>query len=427
MTEQILHGWLQTSLGVSLLLGVWVTLRFVFPKLVGARAYHSGFLLLTALLLLGVIPTSPFGLVLDRPASAIQTNAAFSAASEPVVTEDLANASPLELMNRLSIPKSTEATSASPLERLLAPKLLLGIWLAGSLLFGAQWLVRELAARRQRQASLQPWGDRISAIRHHCCVIAGVRRVPALRVTEENGSAAICGWFHPVILIPPSLLRPENEETLRSALLHELCHLRRGDLWWIRLATMARTLMWWNPVIHLAAVQARRDMEINCDSEVCSRIGNDDGVVGYGLGLLQMVRLAALSSMRPGGMAAFTRQSTEVKRRIRAIADWNPNHRRMRAAMGCAVFILLWAMLAPRQSIGSRHEVADNSDSPELFVHTAYRIQTRQGAETDCPAPLIPQPTKATLFRAVDPLSGDESRARKNSARFRLMRARNEG
>src|SRR3954462_2250135 len=58
----------------------------------------------------------------------------------------------------------------------------------------------------------------------------GVRRQMSLRIAEQSMSPALCGIFHPVILLPRSLVVQLSPVQIRTVLLHELFHVRNGDV-----------------------------------------------------------------------------------------------------------------------------------------------------------------------------------------------------
>ena len=58
----------------------------------------------------------------------------------------------------------------------------------------------------------------------------GIKRIIPVRCAAI-GSPAICGVLRPVILIPPALAENLDKAEMRSVLLHELAHFKRGDLW----------------------------------------------------------------------------------------------------------------------------------------------------------------------------------------------------
>ena len=72
----------------------------------------------------------------------------------------------------------------------------------------------------------------------------------------------LAGLFRPVLLLPQD--SPAGRE-LEYALLHELIHCRRRDIWRKALALAAAAVHWFNPLIWQMRRAAERDMELCCD------------------------------------------------------------------------------------------------------------------------------------------------------------------
>src|SRR5258708_15455297 len=113
---------------------------------------------------------------------------------------------------------------------------LLGLWLAGALLGAALvafWQLRFLAM---------------------------ARRGPA--------GPAVAGFFAPRIVMPAdaaTLYSPEERVLIRA---HERTHIERGDPRINGFIALAQCLSWFNPLVHLAAREARLDQELACDAAV---------------------------------------------------------------------------------------------------------------------------------------------------------------
>ena len=58
----------------------------------------------------------------------------------------------------------------------------------------------------------------------------GLRRLPRVKSTEENISPFVIGVVRPTLVIPNRLKRVVNPGVLDAMVLHELAHLKRGDL-----------------------------------------------------------------------------------------------------------------------------------------------------------------------------------------------------
>lgn len=94
---------------------------------------------------------------------------------------------------------------------------------------------------------------------------AGLKR--PVRIHTHAGLAApmTYGILHPVVLLPAGGMAGDS---LRFALLHELCHIRRLDCLWKTIAAAAVCIHWFNPFVWLLFIILGRDLEIACDKEV---------------------------------------------------------------------------------------------------------------------------------------------------------------
>lgn len=94
---------------------------------------------------------------------------------------------------------------------------------------------------------------------------AGIECPPALLRCRGLRVPMLAGLFRPVVLLP---WEGPEDDGLDYALLHELIHLRRRDIWLKTLCLWVRCLYWFNPLTHLMARLLERDMELACDEGV---------------------------------------------------------------------------------------------------------------------------------------------------------------
>ena len=80
----------------------------------------------------------------------------------------------------------------------------------------------------------------------------------ALLVCPAVGAPLVTGFVNPALLLP-------RESVSDGVLRHELIHTRRRDLWYKLLLLLARSLHWFNPLVHWMAAAASRDLERSCD------------------------------------------------------------------------------------------------------------------------------------------------------------------
>ena len=102
----------------------------------------------------------------------------------------------------------------------------------------------------------------------NCGSWAEWHRPVRIRLTDRRQSPAVCGLFRPVVLLPRALADQLPPAQLRAVLLHELFHLRRGDVWGNCLQALVQILYWWHPLLWLANARIRRVREEAVDDAV---------------------------------------------------------------------------------------------------------------------------------------------------------------
>lgn len=100
-----------------------------------------------------------------------------------------------------------------------------------------------------------------------------LRRAIGLRLSPNATSPAVCGLFRPVILIPQSIAPRLQSQDLQAVLLHELAHVKRGDLWINLAQTLLQIAYFYNPLLWLANAMIRRTREQAVDEAVLVAMG----------------------------------------------------------------------------------------------------------------------------------------------------------
>ena len=126
----------------------------------------------------------------------------------------------------------------------------------------------------------------------------------------------------------------------RQVLLHELTHLKHGDLGGNQSAALILAICWWNPVIWLAFRRFRRDMEVYCDYDA-ARLSGDKKAYATTL-----VKAAAGTERFVLGTTSFIGGEKEVSARVKALAAFKKPKTWIAAAavlalvIGCVCFVL---------------------------------------------------------------------------------------
>ncbi len=114
---------------------------------------------------------------------------------------------------------------------------------------------------------------------------AGVTRDFNVKLCKAVTTPMVFGIVTPVLLLP---CIDFTDAELTIVLRHELVHMRRRDIWYKLLVMTARAVHWFNPMVHIMASAADRDMEFACDAEVV-RSQNVDYRRGYCETILRLV------------------------------------------------------------------------------------------------------------------------------------------
>jgi len=165
------------------------------------------------------------------------------------------------------------------------------VWLLGAVaLFGvAVWQNRTVIRNSTQNPVAVP--DWVRAIFLDCRRQLRLRTTPGLIVSPHIPSPCLVGAFRPQVLIPELLVEqrtPEAETRIRHLLLHELTHLKQGDVWLAWLWTLALAVQWFNPLFWLLGRWFRFDCEAACDNRVLTILHPNERP-NYGISLLHML------------------------------------------------------------------------------------------------------------------------------------------
>jgi beta-lactamase regulating signal transducer with metallopeptidase domain len=147
------------------------------------------------------------------------------------------------------------------------------VWLAVVIVMGLLLLKRViLAGRHIRQAKRANF--LMNDLLAYCCKCMGVNnRKVRLRISSDGTSPAVYGLFSPVILVPNNLAPSLGSRHLRAVLLHELAHIKRGDLWVNWAQTVLQIVYFYNPLLWLANSTICRVREQAVDEVVLAAMG----------------------------------------------------------------------------------------------------------------------------------------------------------
>lgn len=188
--------------------------------------------------------------------------------AEPIIMSPstmAASTAPVET-NRPQTPVETPAVPLSWQGLTLVTWAVVVLALA-ALLVQRAFFVRGLLG--QSAEANRPMLNELEGCRRHL----NLRRRIDLRLSPNAASPAVCGLFRPVILIPRSIASRLQSHDLQAVLLHELAHVKRGDLWVNLIQTLLQIAYFYNPLLWLANAMIRRTREQAVDETVLVAMG----------------------------------------------------------------------------------------------------------------------------------------------------------
>ena len=96
---------------------------------------------------------------------------------------------------------------------------------------------------------------------------------PAAILETDKLGAMTFGILKPTVLLPSEKI---GDKRLKYILRHELAHIRHRDYVYKLLLLAAKTLHWFNPLVHLMAAEFERVSEIYADDEVCRDLDKNE-------------------------------------------------------------------------------------------------------------------------------------------------------
>jgi len=193
----------------------------------------------------------------------------------------------------------------------------------------------------------------ISRIRHKSLLFAcpelpelaqalGIRQRVNVLETGRGGMPMTFGLLRPAVFMPADAAQ-WTQERCRVVLLHELAHVRRGDIATNLLARTALIFCWWNPLAWTAWREFLKERERAADDLVLSFGASAAEYAGH---LLEIARTMQASPVLECASVAMARKS-QLEGRLLAILDSSRNRKAPGLASTLAVVLLAMSVVAP--------------------------------------------------------------------------------
>jgi beta-lactamase regulating signal transducer with metallopeptidase domain/DNA gyrase inhibitor GyrI len=220
-------------------------------------------------------------------------------------------------------------------------------WIAGMLAFASLLTLKMIRLRRwhrrQRDKKIPEWFHRLLV------EIAGtlrLSRIPAIVFSKDAVTPAVYGMFRPVLLLPAGYLNRLSREEAEHVLLHELSHLKRGDLWMHGLYLILHVVYWFNPLLIWTRREMKHVREICCDLSVAAVLR--EKTRRYRLTLLNTARELLTENVEPGlGLLGVFEEPFKLVTRLKWLEKEPWKHRKWIPALSLCAGLSVAAVIIP--------------------------------------------------------------------------------
>jgi len=144
----------------------------------------------------------------------------------------------------------------------------------------------------------------------------GLTRMPDVRLSDENLTPYIFGFWRPIMVLPRKLIDHLEPLERRALILHELAHVRRKDVLVRVLQGAARIVFFFFPPVLWVCRRIDHFAEMACDEWAVTISGVEPD--RYAGALIKVVRIIN-HSRQPGMGVALLRNVRLVENRVRAV------------------------------------------------------------------------------------------------------------
>ena len=341
--DAVLNWGLETGLMIAALIAFVLIVRRPVAKFFGAKAAYALWLLPSLRL---IMPNMSIPNVLPvKPASAV----------------------PIDVMMELTGVVAPEQVAINWTVYVL-PSLAL-IWACGVVIYILYQILAQAEMADRLAYESDPASPRIKDTAAMVAKQMGFDIVPRIRVTEDGAGPLVCQLSQPTIYLPFDFEARFTPTQQRFALMHEMAHIKRRDLWAAWAWLIFRALNWPNPLVHFASRAFRADQEAACDATVMKALGGEkQTIAAYAETLLRAAQIAAQTgraSPAHGELALTIHQP--LKERLIMLKSNNSKSGWLSRIAASALIISAFGLTAPL-SLAENHPEEELAGKSEKHV-----------------------------------------------------------
>ncbi len=267
------------------------------------------------------------------------------------------------------VPDSLAAVPNLTLAKAHAGPVLRWAWLVGALALPPCLILGNYRlGRKVRQQRLVTDGAVLSLL-EDCKQEMGVGTPLVVVETNLAASPSLFGFIRPRLLLPNGLMRSFSLGELRYVFLHELAHVKRGDIPMNWLMTLTLMLHWFNPLVWYAYSRMRVERELACDALALGRAGEAENRP-YGQTMIKLLEGFTRPAVAPG-LAGILENKTQMKRRIHMIAKFKRTNQWSVVAVTALAGLALVTLTDPPAGNGAGEAGPSNPSGPPRILSSS--------------------------------------------------------
>ena len=239
----------------------------------------------------------------------------------------------------------------------------------------------------------------------------GLRRRPHLRACPSTTVPIVFGLLKPIVLLPTFVVSGMTSEELDAILLHELAHIRRGDLLVNGLQRLAESLLFFHPVTWYLSRLINTERENCCDDVVLLQCESAD----YANALVRLAEIVATPSQPVAALAMTGARPSQLKRRVMRILGTSDSTAfdKRGAALACVCLALIFVAVYHVQA--QTDQSATDIDTSSDFV-----VEEPDGADSKPSTDRVNATESAILYIDVEDWKQLSERRRQRYSKFDL-------
>ncbi|HCO93039.1 MAG TPA: hypothetical protein DIU00_03665, partial [Phycisphaerales bacterium] len=213
-----------------------------------------------------------------------------------------------------------------------------------------------------------------------CAERLALRRIPKVVLTRRVACPAVFGMFRPVLLMPVGYLNKMTRSDTEHMLLHELAHIKRGDLWVHGFYMLLQIVYWYNPLLWLVRGQMHHLRELCCDATVARLL--KERIIEYRQTLIDVARRFLTKPTEPGlGLLGLFEDSNRLLVRLNWLKKETWRYQKMKKLTIITTIFLMLAFVLPMAQ--AQDKPAVESGSAETVKVEVQPSQSENTAEIE--------------------------------------------